>query len=153
MKIEKIQIKDNEIYFGHLKNGKPHGKGYVKYGELGGNIPRIGRTFKKGIFKNGYLIKGTITEYLKIFEGTLKNKEKIGKGKLKYLFRNNKIFEVYIGEIKKHKKWGYVPHDENGKLTNPNNGNKSIGKFKDGILIKGKINWGSNKKKWKKYPT
>ena len=154
MKIEKIQIKDGEIYFGHLKNGKPHGKGYVKYGELGGNSPRIGSTFKKGIFKDGYLIKGTIhNSSSTFFEGKLSNKEKIVKGKLKYLLGNNKIFQVYTGGIKKHKKYGYVPHGENGKLTNPNNGDKSIGKFEDGFLIKGKINWGSNKKKWEKYPT
>ena len=153
MKIKKIQIGDNKIYFGHLKNGKPHGKVCVRYGQLDGNTSWTGQIFQKGIFKNGYLIKGTVSEYLKIFEGKLDNKEKIGKGKLKYYLRNNKVFEIYIGKVKKHKQWGYVPHDENGKLTNPKSGNKSIGKFKDGLLIKGKINWGSKRKKWEKFPT
>ena len=104
----------------------------------------IGKTIlKKGTFKDGYLEKGTVNEFLKMFDGTLKNKERTGKGKLRYIHKNGKSYQEYIGEVRLHKGYGYVPHG-NGKLTHYNGG-ISLGKFVNGLLKKGKMNWGSNK--------
>ena len=156
MKIEKIQIKDglfDAIYFGHVKNGKPNGKGYIKNGELDkfNKISWVNKSIiKKGIFKNGYLVKGKIREsFCKIFEGTLKNKEINAKGKIKYVYDNGKAYQEYVGEVRKNR-FGYVPHG-NGKLTTFLNGNISMGKFTNGLLKKGKMYWGS-KKKWEAFP-
>ena len=155
MKNEKIQIKDgsyNAIYFGHVRNGKPDGKGYIRNGELDKfkNILWVNKKIiKKGIFKNGYLIKGKIQEFGKIIEGDFRNKEANVKGKLRYVSYNNKTNSEYFGEIKINKQFGYVPHG-NGKLTKSNRV-VSIGKFANGLLKKGKM-YNSLKKKWEIFP-
>ena len=65
---------------------------------------------------------------------------------------------IYIGEIKNNKPHGrgviqednYAPHGK-GKLFTVYNGDISVGEFKNGLLIKGKIYYGQTKK-WIKWP-
>ena len=135
---ETVKLKKGEIYSGYLKNGKPHGKGTItKEGWLSPYIT--------GTFKNGALVKGRFDGMGMIVEGKF-DKNLNCKGKIIYKIGNKKPTSEYMGEIKISKKWGYEPYGK-GKLINKWNGVKSIGFFKKGLLIKGKV-YDPKKKKW-----
>ena len=138
-------LKDKTIYIGEIKNNKPHGRGVIQE-----DIAYKSTWIKRGIFKNGDFVKGQIKKSGKIVEGKFKKGNPIGKAKIIYKIYGSKRTSEYFGEIKKLKVHNYSPHGK-GKLFTVYNGDISVGEFKNGLLIKGKIYYGQTKK-WIKWP-